>query len=181
MGGGRSAVAAKISPEKLREAVLEAFGAQQVGTETFDDFYDVKHYCRDHSEFLGGEVGQEAWYIWKSGDWAVMGDLSMDLPHRADALTRLSEHVGGVVAAAIDPYQEYAYFAYFEGGELKRQLVLEDEEIVEEGLPVKAERGRHIDDFNEEEAGRLWQSYNLPTFDHDPIEGPFVCFAAKLG
>lgn len=181
MGGGRSAIAAKISPEKLREAVLEAFGGEQVGTETFDEFYDVKSYCRDHSEMLGGEVGQEAWYIWKSGEYAVMGDLSMELPHSADALARLSKAVGGVVACAIDPYQEYAFFAYFEDGALKRRLVLEDEEILEEGLPVKAERGRHIDDFNEEEAGRLWLSYKLPTFDHDPLEGPFHCFAAKLG
>lgn len=181
MGGGRSAMAAKISPEKLRAAVLEAFGAEEIGTETFDDFYDVKTYCREHSELLGGEVGQEAWYIWKSGDWTVMGDLSMELPRHAEALARLSKATGAVVACAIDPYQEYAFFAYFEDGAVKRRLVLEDEEILEEGLPVKAERGRHIDDFNEEEAGRLWLSYGLPTFDHDPLEGPFHCFAAKLG
>lgn len=181
MGGGRSAVAAKISPEKMRVAVLEAFGGEEVARERFDDFYDVKSFCRAHSEMLGGELGQEAWYIWKVGDWAVMGDLSMELPQSMDALAALSKAVGGVVAGAIDPYQEYAFFAYFEDGQLKRRLKLEDEEILEEGLPVKAERGRHIDDFNEEEAGRLWLSYGLPTFDHDPLDGPFVCFAAKLG
>ena len=181
MGGGRSAIAAKIDPEKLRAAVIEAFGAEEAAAETFDDFYDVKSFCREHSEMLGGEVGQEAWYIWKSGDWSVMGDLSMELPDNDDALTRLSKTVGAVVACAIDPYQEYAFFARFEDGGLKRRLVLEDEEILEEGLPVKAERGRQMEDFNEEEAGRLWQSHDLPTFDHDPLDGPFVCVAVKLG
>jgi len=181
MGGGRSAVAAKISPEKLRAAVLEAFEVEQVGSETCEDFYDVKTYCRAHSELLGGEVGQEAWYIWKVGDWAVMGDLSRELPGKSEALLRLSKAVGAVVACAIDPYQEYAFFAYLEDGVLKRQLVLEEEEIVEEGLPVKAEQGRHIEDFTEEEAGRLWLSYTLPTFDHDPLDGPFICVAVKLG
>lgn len=180
MGGGRSAVAAKTDPVKLRAAVLEAFGATQAADEKFDDFYDVKSFCREHSEMLGGGEGQEAWYIWQVGEWAVMGDLSMQLPDSLDALTALSKAVGGVVAAAIDPYQEYAFFAYFEDGELKRRLVLDEDELTEEGLPVKAERGRH-EEFDEDGAGRLWTSYGLPTFDHDPLDGPFFCFAAKLG
>lgn len=129
---------------------------------------------------LGGEVGQEAWYIWKVGEWAVMGDLSMGLAESLDALKSLSKTVGPVVGAALDPYQEYAFFAYFDGGALKRRLVLEDDELTEDGLPVKAERGHH-DEFGEEAAGRLWTSYGLPTFDHDPLDGPFECVAVKIG
>lgn len=180
MGRARSAVAARVSLDKMREAAEDAFGVEAVETRSCDDFYDAMDFCRPRSEQLGGEVGQEAWYLWTVGDWVVMGDLSVALTRDLDALARLSKSVGPVVAAAIDSGFEYAFFAYFEGGVLKRRRVLEDEEILEEGLPIKAERGRHLDDFNEEEAGRLWMSYGLPTFDHDPLDGPFECVAVKL-
>lgn len=180
MGRARSAVAARVSLDKMRAAVEDAFGVEEVETKTCDDFYDAMDFCRPRSELLGGEIGHEAWYLWKAGEWAVMGDLSMRLPQDLDALAKLSAAVGPVVAAGIDTGFEYAFFAYFEDGALKRRLLLEDEEILEEGLPVKAERGRHLDDFKEEEAERLWTSYGLPTFDHDPLDGPFECVSVKL-
>lgn len=180
MGRARSAVAARTSLDKMRAAAEDAFGVEEVETRSCDDFYDAMDFCRPRSELLGGEVGHEAWYLWKVKDWAVMGDLSVRLPQDLDALARLSKAVGPLVVAGIDSGFEYASFVYFEDGVLRRRLVLEDEEILEEGLPVKAERGRHLDDFNEEEAGRLWMSYGLPTFDHDPLEGPFECVAVKL-
>lgn len=180
MGRARSAVAARVSITKMRAAAEDAFGVEEVETRSCDDFYDAMDFCRPRSELLGGEIGQEAWYLWRVGDWTILGDLTMELPRNLEALARLSKAVGPLIVTGIDIGFEYASFAYLEDGTVKRRRVLEDEEILEEGLPVKAERGRHLDDFNEEEAGRLWTSYGLPTFDHDPLDGPFECVAVKL-
>ena len=46
---------------------------------------------------------------------------------------------------------------------MKRLLILEDDELVEDGYPVKAERGRYMDDFGEEQALELWASYGMKT------------------
>ena len=92
-------------------------------------------------------MGSEAWIHWQHGDWSVLSDLSLLIPKGLDALKTLSAQIGPLVVASIDSAFEYACFAYFDEGKIKRLLVLEDEEIVEEGLPVKAERGQHFGVF----------------------------------
>lgn len=180
MGRARSAVAARVSVEAMRKAVEEAFGVQTVEQTSCDDFYDAMDFCRPHSEMLGGKQGQEAWYVWRVGEWAVLGDLSVELPRKIEALERLSGAVGELILGAMDSGFEYACFGTFEQGKTRRLLVLEDEEIVEQGLPIKAERGHFLDDFDEEVVERLWTGFGLPTFEHDPLDGPFTCFAVQL-
>ena len=101
-------------------------------------------------------------------------EIALELRLRA-ALEALSKSVGDVVVGAIDMGFEYAHFALYVDGEMRRRLTLEDEALELEGLPVAAERGRHLEDFSEEEAERLWTSYGLPTFEYDPEEGTFHC------
>ena len=124
---------------------------------------------------MGGEVGSDAWFAWQVGPWAILGDLTLLLPKDFEALEALSQRFGELVVGAVDTGFEYAHFACYAGGRMKRRLTLDEEALEVEGLPVAAERGRHLDDFNEEEADRLWTSYGLPTFDYDPDEGTFTC------
>ncbi len=184
MARGRSALAAQTSPDKLIAAVCEAFGASLVDDEqpVFDDFNDAVDFCRPYCEDLGGEVGHDGWYAWpaKRG-WSVLGDLGSMLQDDPDRLAALSSALGSeVVVCCLDPYVEYACFASYAGGRETRKLLLEEGELLAEGLPVPAERGHHNDvDFDEVECERLWTSYGLPTFEHDPIDGPFTCVAVK--
>lgn len=177
MSRARSAVAARTTVDKLRAAALAAFElkVQPDTEETFDDFFDVSQACRPLTELLGGEAGVNGWYFWAEGDWALLGDLGMTLVKEPEALERLSELLGTeVIVAAVDLSFEFAHFAAYEGGRVRRRLELADGEFLVEGLPVKAERGRQTLDFSEEEAERLWTSYKLPTFDFDPQDGPFT-------
>jgi len=176
MSRARAAIAARTTVEKLFEAVFEAFGKTAgVSGGPFDDFFEAASFCRPLCEELGGEIGSDAWYAWQVGEWAVVGDLVLLLQKDHAALEALSKRFGEVVVGAVDVSFEYAHFAVYAGGEMKRRLTLEDEAIDLEGLPLPAERGRHLDDFNEEETDRLWTSYGLPTFEYDPDEGRFVC------
>lgn len=176
MSRARAAIAARTTVDALLAAAIDAYG-KKAGDPAgpFGDFFDAASFCRPLCEELGGELGSDAWYAWQVGPWAVLGDLSLLLQKDHEALEALSKRLGDVVVAAVDMGFEYAHFAYYAGGRMKRRLTLEDEVLDLEGLPVAAERGRHVDDFNEEEADRLWTSYGLPTFDHDPDEGTFVC------
>ena len=179
MGRARSAIAVRATEDALKTAVLAAMQATESETITQEDFDGVIDYCRPRSEELGGPEGSDAWYLWTVGDWAVLGDLSMQLVENIDALAEVSTELGEVVIAGIDAGFEYACFACAGDGEVKRLLVLEDEEIIDEGYPVKAEAGIHLQDFNEEEAERLWTSYGLPTFEYDLMGGPFTCIAVQ--
>ena len=183
MGRARAVIAARTSIAKLLDAAVEAYGFVLSEDEQpeFEDFQDAVGYCRQHCEELGGDEGSEAWYIWQVGEWAVLGDLTTMLQRDEPALEALSTKVGTeVVVAAIDPYVEYACFGAYAEGRMKRRLALEEDgEYLAEGLPVAAERGRHLDDFDEEECERVWTSYKLPTFEHDPVDGPFRCAALK--
>ncbi len=180
MGRARSAIATKCGVEALLNGAMAAYGLQSISSTSFDDFYEAVNFCRSESEELGGTEGQEAWIHWQHGDWSVLSDLSILIPRGLDALKALSAQIGPIVVASIDSAFEYASFAYLDEGKIKRLLVLEDEEIVEEGLPVKAERGEHFGDVDEEGVERLWTSYGLPTFDYDPTDGPFVCSCLKV-
>jgi hypothetical protein len=180
MGRARSAIAARTDLEALRAAALAAYGAEVYETGRHRDFFDVAQFCRLHCEELGGEVGSDGWYFWKVGDWAILGDLGLTLVKDEEAIGKLSAALGvTVVAAAVDLPFEYAFFGAAEKGRLVRKLVLEDSAIIEEGIPVKAERGRHLEDFTEEEAEHLWTSYGLPTFEHDPLDADFECVAVR--
>jgi hypothetical protein len=180
MGRARSAIAARTDLESLRQAVLAAYGAEAYETERYTDFFDVAQFCRKSCEELGGEVGSDGWYFWKDGDWAIVGDLSLALVKDEASLAAVSAKLGKtVVAMALDLSFDFAHFSVGERGGLIRKLVLEESVILDEGLPLKAERGRHLDDFNEEEAERLWTSYGLPTFEHDPLDADFQCAAVR--
>ncbi len=185
MGRARSAIAARTSTAKLLEAAIETFGVTVVEEERpeFGDFYDAVAFCRPHCEELGGDEGSDAWYVWQVGEWAVLGDLATALHRDEDALEALSTKLATeVIVASLDPYVEYACFGAYVGGRMKRRLMLdEDGEYLAEGLPVVAERGQHVDDFDEEECERLWTSYKLPTFEYDPTDGPFLCVALQRG
>lgn len=177
MSRARAALAARTTVETLLEGAIKAFG-KKLGSEsdTFDDFFDAVGFCRPLTEELGGDAGSDGWYVWQHGEWAILGDLGVLLQRDQDGLAALSTELGtAVVVAAMDPFDEYAHFAVYDAGTVSRRLTLEDEVIRVEGIPVAAERGRHLDDFTQEEAERLWQSYKLPTFEFDPQEGTFKC------
>ena len=178
MGRARSTVAARTSIDKLLNVVFDAYNVEHDGEkQVFDEFPDAVDFCRPHCEELGGEAGHDGWYIWAVGEWVVISDLGALLHRNESALEALSSQLGEVITCCIDVYVEYAAFAAYADGRLKRRLVLEDDEILEEGLPVKVEQGRQRVDFSEEEAERIWTAYGLPTFEHDPIEGPWHCVA----
>lgn len=177
MSRARAALAARTTVETLLEGAIKAFG-KELGSEseTFDDFFDAVGFCRPLTEELGGDAGSDGWYVWQHGDWAILGDLGVLLQRDQDAIAGLSAALNSpVVIAAMNPFDEYAHFAVYEEGKMSRRLVLEDEIIRVEGIPVLAERGRHLDDFTQEEGERLWCSYKLPTFEFDPQEGTFKC------
>ena len=79
MSRARSAIAARTTVQALREALCKSFGVEDKGSELHTDFYDVGTFCRANSEELGGDEGAEAWYFWQSGEWAVAGDLTLEL------------------------------------------------------------------------------------------------------
>ena len=66
----------------------------------------------------------------------------------------MNRQCGGV--GDIDTGFEFAHFAVYTDGQIKRLLTLEDDELVEDGFPVEAERGQQMNDFDEQEAERLW-------------------------
>jgi len=179
MGRARSAIAVRASQEALQAALIEVMNVELVETTACETFDDALDYCRPRSEELGGDAGCESWYIWTEGEWTVVGDLTMNLVTDAEAIGTLSKTLGDVVSAGADTYFEYAFFCFAANGEVRRLLILEEEELVDEGFPVKAETGRNLDDFSEEEAEHLWTSYGLPTFEYDPSSGPFHCVAVK--
>jgi len=182
MSRARCNIAARTPVEDLRQAALKAFGAVEATDEVVEcaDFDAVLDFCQPRCEEVGGEPDSDAWYLWKVEDWAVMGDLGLNLQRGIDELTKLSELLAGeVVVAAVDNAFDYAFFAVLKGGKLKRMLILDEGEYELHGLPVTAERGRPVEDFSIEEAERLWTSYGLPTFEWDPLGGPFTCQGLK--
>lgn len=175
MGRARSAIAARTTLEALQEALNQVCSVKKIHGESHDDFFDAVQYCRAHSDEFSGVEGSEAWYFWQVGDWAIVGDVSLKLCKQQGVLKALSQTMGEVVVCGMDTTIEYAHFSVFDAGKIRRLLVLEEDEIVDEGFPLPAERGQHIDEFQDEEAERLWTSYGLPTFEYDPDPGPFVC------
>jgi len=180
MGRARSALAVRASKESLCDAVLKAFSVKKDVAETFDEFDDVIDFCRAQSEELGGKAGYDAWYIWRVGDWAILGDLSLRLGQNPDVLARLSDGLGEVIFASVDAFSGDACFAVYAQGRTRRLLMLEDDEVIEEGFPIPAEHGHFMDEFGDEELERLWTSYGLPTLEVDPSNGPFDCVAFSI-
>jgi len=183
MSHARCNLAARTTPEQLKAAALAAFPHVRATaepphqTESFDGVLD---FCQPRTEDLGGAVGGDAWYIWKVGPWAVLGDLGLALNKYPDALAKLSAALGAeVVVCAIDSALDYAFFGAYAGGAMKRHLLHESGEYEARGLPVQAEKGRPLVDFSEEEADRIWTSYGLPTFEYAPEEGQFECVALE--
>ena len=70
-------------------------------------------------------------------------------------------------------------FAVYRDGDLKRLLSMEDGELYESGSPVLEERGHFDEEFDDEMLERLWTARKLPTFEHDPLTGPFELVVVK--
>ena len=148
--------------------------------QTLPDFDAVLDFCQPRTEEIGGPTGSDTWYFHTVGAWAVAGDLGLLLHQKPDYLKALSQRLGtDVVVCALDSAIEYAFFGLYSGGQMKRQLVLQDGSYEVLGLPVQAERGRPVVEFSEEEGGRIWETYGLPTFEYNPEAGPFECVALK--
>ncbi len=180
MSRARSAIAVRTTVQSLLDALYGALGVKEINRESHKEFYDVASFCRSQSEELGGEEGQDAWYAFQAGDWAIVGDLGLILCRQSEVLQTVSKDLGETVVAAVDSGFEFALFGLYADGESKRLLILEDDELVEEGFPVTAERGQRRIDFDEEEAERLWTSYGLPTFEHDPPDDDFLALSVSL-
>lgn len=183
MSRARCCIAARTDIETLRQAALKAYADVSAGDEPIEkvnDFDGVLDWCQPRTEEVGGEEGSDAWFFWQVGEYAVMADLGLLLQRDEDALGRLSEALENpVLCCAIDTAFGYAYFSAFHEGEMRRRLLLDEDEFEVEGWPVEAERGRPTEDFSEEEADRIWTYYKLPTFELDPEEGPFECLGLR--
>lgn len=182
MSRARCNIAARTRIEDLRQAALAAFdGVEATGEEAeCADFDAVLDFCQPRCEDVGGEAESDAWYLWKVENWAVVGDLNITLQRDMAGLTKLSTSIPGeMIVTAIDNAFDYAFFAVLDSGKLKRMLILDEGEYEAHGQPVKAERGKPLEDFTIEEAERLWTSYGLPTFEWDPLGGPFFCQGLK--
>ncbi len=185
MSHARCNIAARTSQAKLKEAALAVYTEIALADEaasTFKNFDDALDFLQPRTEEIGGEPGTDAWYLHAVGNWAVLGDLGLLLHRDTDTLKALSAKLGvEVVVCAIDSAMQRVFFGLYAGGQMKRQLTLEDGEYEAQGLPVQAERGRPLVDFSEEEAERIWTTYGLPTFEYDPEQGPFECVPLKRG
>ncbi len=174
MSRARSAVAVKATIEDLGAFIGEAFGVEVVEKATFDDFSEAVQFCHPHVEDFGADAGHNAWYIWRVGAWAILGDLDLKLPHEDEGLAALSKKYGEAVAVAIDETFGLAVFTLYEKGKLRRRVELNEGEISFDGRPISAEVGHRVENFDEMEADRIWQTYGLPTFEYEPEVGPFV-------
>ena len=175
MAKPRSAIAVRGRVEALLSAALSAFGVTEVSRESCDNFDDVIDFTQVHREELGGEEARDTWHCWQVGDFAVIGDLSLSVARDFGALRKLSDQEEEVTAALFDSaYGELDFSVYAEGS-LQRRLAIEEDELIEEGVPVVEERGHFDEEFDDEALERLWTSRGLPTFEHDPLDGPFTC------
>lgn len=173
MAKPRSAIAVRGTTKTLIEEALKAFNVKLKSQEAFSDFDEVIDFTQQHSEELGGAEGEDTWHAWQVGDFAVIGDLSLACAKDQDALMTLSASMGEVTAALLDASFGDLLFAVFDGGKLKRLLAIEEDELYEEGSPVVEERGYFNEEFDEEALERLWTGRGLPTFEYDPLDGPF--------
>lgn len=177
MGKPRSAIAVRGTKNTLIDAALKAFGVNSKTRETADDFDSVIDFTQLHSEDLGGNEGHDAWHVWQEGDFAILGDLSLVVARDQAALAALSAEVGEVTAALFDSSFGDLLFSVYEDGVLKRLLAVEDDELYEMGSPVVEERGHFDEEFDDEALERLWTARGLPTFEYDPLGGPFEVIA----
>ena len=177
MAKPRSAIAVRGTTKTLIEAALKAFSVKIKAQESAEDFDAVIDFTQVHSEELGGNEGEDGWHVWQAGDYAILGDLSLECAKDQDALKALSQSVGEVTTAMLDSSFGDLLFAVYEDGRLKRLLAIEDDELYEEGSPVVEERGHFDEDFDDEALERLWTARGLPTFEHDPLGGPFDVLA----
>ena len=180
MAKPRSAIAVRGTTKTLIEGALKAFDVKIKSQQTSTEFDEVIDFTQLHSEELGGNEGEDAWHVWQVGDYAVLGDLSLACARDQEALNALSSELGEVTAALLDTSFGDLLFAVHDDGKLKRMLAIEDDELYEEGSPVIEERGHFDEDFDEEALERLWTARGLPTFEHDPLDGPFEMVVVEL-
>jgi hypothetical protein len=179
MGKPRSAIAVRGSTKALLAAALKAFSKtdnERAQTTNFDDAID---FTMKHCEELGGPEGEDTWHLWQEGEFAILGDLSLLTPKAQNALKELSKTLGELTVAMLDSSFGDIMFAVYADGDLKRLLAIEDGELYESGFPVVEERGHFDEEFDDEMLERLWTARKLPTFEHDPLTGPFELIVVK--
>ena len=179
MGKPRSAIAVRGSTEALLAAALEAFSKTDNERATVPSFDEVIDFTMKHCEELGGAEGEDTWHLWQEGEFALLGDLSLLGPKNQDALKALSKVVGELTVALLDSSFGDIMFAVYADGDLKRLLAIEDDELYESGSPVVEERGHFDEEFDDEMLEMLWTARKLPTFEHDPLTGPFELILVK--
>ena len=173
MGKPRSAIAVRGTTKALIDAALKAFSSTENARETADDFDGVIDYTREHCEELGGIAGEDTWHCWQEGDFAILGDMSLLNSRDRDALCALSKILGELTVGMLDSSFGDIVFGVYQDGQLRRLLEVEDGEVYEEGSPIVEERGHFDEAFDDEALERLWTARGLPTFEHDPLGGPF--------
>lgn len=179
MGKPRSAIAVRGSTEALMAAALKAFSKTAHERAHVTNFDDVIDFTMAHCEELGGPEGEDTWHLWQEGEFAVLGDLSLLTPKSQNALKALSATLTEVTVGMLDSSFGDILFAVYEKGDLRRLLSIDDDELHESGTPVLEERGHFDEEFDDEMLERLWTARKLPTFEHDPLTGPFELVVVK--
>jgi hypothetical protein len=179
MGKPRSAIAVRGSTEVLLAAALKAFSKTASERADATDFDEVIDFTMTHCEELGGTEGEDTWHLWQAGEFAILGDLSLLSPKEQDGLKSLSKTVGELTVGMIDSSFGDLLFAVYDKGNLRRLLSIEDDELYESGTPVLEERGHFDEEFDDEMLERLWTARKLPTFEYDPLAGPFEMVVIK--
>ena len=179
MGKPRSAIAVRGSTEALLTAALKAFSKTDGERATVSSFDEAIDFTMKHCEELGGPEGEDTWHLWQEGDFAILGDLSLLGPKNQSALKDLSKMVGELSVALLDSSFGDIMLAVYADGDLKRMLAIEDNEPYEAGSPVVEERGHFDEEFDDEMLEMLWTARKLPTFEHDPLTGPFELVIVK--
>ena len=179
MGKPRSAIAVRGSTKALLDEALKAFSKTLSERRDAKDFDEVIDFTREHCEELGGPEGEDCWHLWQHGEFAILGDLSLLSPKDQEALKSLSQHTDELSVGMLDASFGDILFAVYRDGDLKRLLSMEDGELYESGSPVLEERGHFDEEFDDEMLERLWTARKLPTFEHDPLTGPFELVVVK--
>jgi len=151
-----SLIAARATPQVLRDAVLRAWPELHVvdesptvqNLEEFDDWSRSRR-SRAHDT--------KAFY--QDGQWAVLLDLSMTMCADDGELAVLSHALGRIIIATTQGTAGFAEIIVVDNGVETRRITSVEGELSEGGTPLPEEAGLDLSDFymaaNEEIAHRL--------------------------
>lgn len=122
-------------------------------------------------EYLAGAPGHDVKVFFRSGDWAVMVDLSMGLLDEEARLARLSSTTGRVALCMVQGTAGVTAFAYFANGSRVRDISDIDGSVETSGTALPEEVV--IDwsaGFTDAQLERLWSALGLGALG---VDGPF--------